>query len=216
MKKNELSNYIDHTNLKPDATKEDIKNLCDEAIKYGFKAICINPIFVEIASEILKDQEIKIVAVVGFPLGAMQPSSKAFEAKEAINSGADEIDMVMNIGALKHKDYSLVYTDILSVVEEAGTCPVKVIIETCYLTRDEIIIASVLCSVAGAKYIKTSTGFNGSGAKIEDIKLIKSIIPENIKIKASGGIKTAKEAMEMIQAGASRIGASASVDIVTK
>lgn len=215
MKKTDETNiakYIDHSCLKPDAVKADIEKLCLEAIKYNFKGVCVNPSFVAYASSLLKGKKPIVVAVVGFPLGAGQGSSKAFEAKEAIASGAEEIDMVINIGALKEKDYKTVFEDIAGVVNEVKPYPVKVIIETCYLSKEEKIIAATLADVAGAEFIKTSTGFGNLGATVEDIKLLKSIV--NKKIKASGGIKTRDDALSMIDAGADRLGCSASLSII--
>ena len=214
MEPSELAEYIDHTMLKPNATKADIEKVCNEAIEYGFKGVCVNPSFVDYAVSLLHGEKTLVIGVVGFPLGSSQTSTKAFETKEAVAAGAEEIDMVMNIGALKEKDYPLVYEDIKSVVSEAAPYPVKVIIETCFLNKEEKIIASVLSSVAGAKFIKTSTGFGEEGATVEDIKLIRSVIDDNMKIKASGGIKTFKDAVKMIEAGADRLGVSSSVKIV--
>lgn len=214
MQAQELAKYIDHTMVRPDATKADIEKLCKEAIEYGFKGVCVNPAFVEYAKSLLKGKKPLVIAAVGFPFGATQTSTKAFEAKEAISYGADEIDMVINIGALKEKNYQLVYQDMCSVVNEAKPNVVKAIIETGYLERDEIIIASALAVVAGVDFIKTSTGFGKRGASVEDIELIKSIINNKAKIKASGGIKTKEDAFKMIKAGADRIGSSASVSII--
>lgn len=214
MEPSDLAEYIDHTMLKPNTVKKDIEKVCKEAIEYGFKGVCVSPSFVEYAFSLLKDEKPIVIAVVGFPLGSSQSSTKAFETKEAIAAGAEEIDMVINIGALKEKNYPLIYQDIQNVVNEAAPYPVKVIIETCYLNREEKIIASVLGSVAGAKFIKTSTGFGDKGATVEDIKLIKSVIDDKMKVKASGGIKTFKEAVKMIEAGADRLGVSSSVNIV--
>jgi deoxyribose-phosphate aldolase len=214
MKKNfNLSDYIDHTLLKQNATKKDIEKLCQEAIKYNFKGVCVNPIFISLVSELLKDKKPFPIAVIGFPLGANFASTKAFEAKEAITSGAREIDMVINIGALKQKDYKSVFEDIRSVVLEAKPHPVKVIIETCFLEKEEKIIACALAKVAGALFVKTSTGF-GKGATVEDIVLMKGIVGDDMKVKASGGIRTYKDALKMIEAGADRIGSSASVSIM--
>lgn len=214
MKQLELAKYIDHTLLKPNATYGDIEKLCKEAIEHGFKGVCVNPSFVEYAATLLKGKKPIVIAVVGFPLGASQTSTKAFEAKEAISSGAEEIDMVINIGALKEKNYQLVYNDINAVVNEAKPFPVKAIIETCYLERDEKIIAAALASVAGVKFIKTSTGFGSAGATEEDVKLLRSVVDNKIKIKASGGIKTFEDAIKMIESGAERLGTSSSVNIV--
>lgn len=211
-----LAEYIDHTLLKPSATIEDIEKLCQEAIQYKFKAVCVSPSFISQAKEYLIDTNIIVVAVIGFPLGISQTATKAFEAKEAISAGADEIDMVINIGALKEKRYQLVYDDIAAVVSESKPHPVKVIIETCYLSENEKIIACAIASVAKASFVKTSTGFGDKGAVVEDIKLMKAVLPNNVKIKASGGIKTYEEAISMIEAGADRIGLSSSVNIIKK
>jgi deoxyribose-phosphate aldolase len=208
MKQFDLAKYLDYTMLKPDATYSDIEKLCKEAVEHGFKGVCVNPSFVEYAVSLLKGKKQIVIAVVGFPLGASQTLTKAFEAKEAIAAGAEEIDMVINIGALKEKNYQLVYQDINAVVNEAKPQAVKAIIETCYLTKEEKIIVSALAVVAGAAFIKTSTGFGSGGASIEDVKLIRSVVGEKIKIKASGGIKTREEALKMIEAGADRLGAS--------
>lgn len=214
VKPKDLAPYIEHSLLKPDVTKDDIEKHCKEAIEHNFKGVCVNPSFVSFAASILKGKKPIVIAAVGFPLGAMQTSTKAFEAKEAIAAGAEEIDMVINIGALKEKEYQVVYEDIFAVVNEVKPYPVKVILETCYLEKEEKIIACALASVGGASYVKTSTGFGRGGAILEDILLMKSIISEKVKIKASGGIKTYKEAIEMIKAGAVRIGSSSSVNIV--
>lgn len=214
VKQIDLAKYIDHTLLKANATYEDIEKLCKEAVDHGFKGVCVNPSFVEYAASLLKGKKTIVVAVVGFPLGATQTATKAFEAKEAVAAGAQEIDMVLNISALKEKNYQLVYQDICAVVNEVKPLAVKVIIETCYLERDEKIVASTLAVVAGAKFIKTSTGFGPAGACVDDIKLIRSVIDDKVKIKASGGIKTFEEAMKMVEAGADRLGISTSVNIV--
>lgn len=210
----DLASYIDHTLLKPNATKEDIEKLCHEAIEYKFKGVCVNSSYIPLVSELLEGEDPIPITVVGFPFGASLSSSKAFEAREAVSAGAKEIDMVINIGALKQKQYNLVYDDICAVVGESKPCPVKVIIETCYLDKEEKVIACALAKVAGASFVKTSTGFAEKGANIEDILLIKSIVGENMQIKASGGIRTYQDALKMIEAGATRIGSSNSVNIV--
>lgn len=210
----DIAKYIDHTLLKPNATKEDIVKLCKEAIEHKFKGVCVNSFYIPLIAELLEGEEPIPISVVGFPFGATLSSSKAFEAKEAVSAGAEEIDMVINIGALKEKQYNLVYDDICAVVSECKPCPVKVIIETCFLEKDEKIIACALAKVAGASFIKTSTGFGEGGAKIEDIALIRSIVGDNMQIKASGGIRTYQDALKMIEAGAKRIGSSNSVNIV--
>ncbi len=210
----DLASYIDHTLLKPNATKEDIEKLCHEAIEYKFKGVCVNSSYIPLVSELLEGEDPIPITVVGFPFGASLSSSKAFEAREAVSAGAKEIDMVINIGALKQKQYNLVYDDICAVVSESKPCPVKVIIETCYLDKEEKVIACALAKVAGASFVKTSTGFAEKGANIEDILLIKSIVGENMQIKASGGIRTYQDALKMIEAGATRIGSSNSVNIM--
>ena len=210
-----IASMIDHTLLKPEATEEMIKNLCNEAIEYGFAAVCVNPFYVKLAKKILMDSEVKIATVIGFPLGASSKGVKAYEATTAIEDGADEVDMVINIGALKNKDFEFVKKDIKSVVDAVnGNGIVKVIIETCLLTEEEKVKACQLSKEAGAHFVKTSTGFSTGGATIEDVKLMKSIVGEHLQIKASGGVRDYETAIAMIEAGASRIGASASVNIV--
>ncbi|MDW7668602.1 MAG: deoxyribose-phosphate aldolase [Bacillota bacterium] len=209
-----LSKYIDHTILKPEATNEDIKKICEEAKEYGFKAVCINPVYVKYASEILKDTGVLIATVVGFPLGNNLTKVKELETELAVEDGADEIDMVINIPALKNKEFDLVKRDIRGVVKASKGKEVKVIIETCLLTKEEIIKASEIIVEAGANFVKTSTGFSTGGAEEEDIKLIKSVVKEKAKIKASGGIRSKEKAIKMIEAGADRIGASSSIKIV--
>lgn len=206
-----LNKLIDHTNLKPDATKEDIKNLVDEAIANDFYSVCVNTSFVKFIKDYNKD--IKIAAVVGFPLGAMSTKAKAYEAKTAIEDGASEIDMVIEIGRLKEKDYDYVLNDIKACKKSCGANILKVIIETCLLTDEEKIKACELAVKAGADFVKTSTGFSTGGAKASDISLMRKTVGENIGVKASGGIHNKKEAMEMVEAGANRIGASKSIEI---
>ena len=206
-----LNRLIDHTNLKPEATKEDIKNLVDEAMANDFYSVCVNTSFVKFIKDYNKD--IKIAAVVGFPLGAMSTKAKAFEAKTAIEDGASEIDMVIEIGRLKEKDYDYVLNDIKACKEACGVNVLKVIIETCLLTDEEKIKACELGVKAGADFVKTSTGFSSGGAKASDISLMRKTVGENIGVKASGGIHNKKEAMEMVEAGANRIGASKSIEI---
>lgn len=210
-----IASMIDHTLLKPDATGEMIDKLCAEAKKYEFAAVCVNPYYVSRAKELLKDTNIKVATVIGFPLGANTKEVKAFETEDAIKNGANEVDMVINIGALKSEEYDVVIDDIKSVVKAAnGKAIVKVIIETCLLTEEEKIMACKLAKEAGADYVKTSTGFSTGGATVEDVKLMKEIVGDSLKIKASGGIRDYKTAKAMIDAGASRIGASASIKIV--
>ncbi len=205
---------IDHTILKAEATKEMIENLCLEAKEYNFAAVCVNPSFVKFAKGILKDTRVKVATVIGFPLGANTKEVKAFETLDAIKNGADEVDMVINIGALKDKDYSLVKEDIEAVVEAAkGKALVKVIIETCLLTQEEKLMARQLAMEAGADYVKTSTGFSTGGATLEDVKTMKSVVGDKLGIKASGGVRDLKSAEEMVKAGATRLGTSSGVKI---
>jgi deoxyribose-phosphate aldolase len=210
-----LASMIDHTLLKPDASSDQIKKLCEEAAKYHFATVCVNSTNVGLAAKLLQGSGVKAIAVVGFPLGASTQASKAFETLEAIRDGSGEIDMVINIGALKSKDYKLVFEDIKSVVDAAGTVPVKVILETSNLSLDEKIIGCALSKAAGAAFVKTSTGFGGGGATVEDIKLMRRIVGPEIGVKASGGVRTLEDAQKFIAAGANRLGASASVEIVT-
>ncbi len=210
-----IASMIDHTLLKPEATDKMIENLCNEAKVNGFAAVCVNPFYVKKAKELLEGTDVKVATVVGFPLGANVKEVKAFETKRAIEDGAEEIDMVINIGALKSKDYVTVKEDIRAVVEAAGDkAIVKVIIETCLLTDEEKVKACELAKEAGAHYVKTSTGFSKSGATVEDVKLMKETVGENMKVKASGGIRDYKTAKAMVDAGASRIGASSSIRII--
>ena len=215
MDKKQLAKMIDHTILKPDATKEEVIKICEEAKKYNFASVCINPSRIKLAKDILDGSEVKICTVIGFPLGATSTESKRFETEQAIKDGATEVDMVINIGSLKDKDYDYVYNDIRAVVEVAkNKALTKVIIETCLLNDDEKVIACNLAKKAGADFVKTSTGFSTKGATAEDIKLMRETVGENIGVKASGGVRTYDQAMEMINNGANRIGASASIAII--
>ncbi|MDK2984886.1 MAG: deoxyribose-phosphate aldolase [Clostridia bacterium] len=209
-----IENLIDHTNLKPEATSKDIITLCAEAAMWNFKAVCVNPFFVKLAAENLKETAVKVCTVVGFPLGAETTASKVFQTKEAIANGASEIDMVINIGALKAEDYDSVLRDIREVVEGAGDALVKVIIETCLLTDEEKKKACELAVKAGAHFVKTSTGFGSKGATLEDVMLMKSVVGDKAEVKASGGIRDITTALKMIEAGASRIGTSQGVKIM--
>jgi len=211
----EIARFIDHTLLKPDATAEQIINLCEEAKKYGFMSVCINPTWVSLAAKLLKGTEVKVCTVIGFPLGATPPNVKAYETRMAIQDGAQEIDMVINIGALKSKNYSLVEDDIRKVVEASQGRIVKVILETALLNDEEKIMACTISKSAGAHFVKTSTGFGPGGATAHDIALMRKTVGNDMGVKASGGVRDAKTAMEMINAGASRIGASASVKIIS-
>ncbi len=210
-----LARMIDHTILKPEVTRDDLLKVCDEARKFHFATVCVNSSNIPFVARQLKGSGVKPIAVVGFPLGAATTQSKSFEAKEAIRAGAEEIDMVINIGELKSKDYKYVYEDIRQVVEASKPHKVKVILETSSLDHDEKIIGCVLSKTAGAAFVKTSTGFGSGGATIEDIELMRRIVGEDMEVKASGGIRSTEDAQAMIKAGANRIGASASVAIVT-
>lgn len=210
-----VTKMIDHTLLKADATKEEIVKLVEEAQKYSFASVCVNPTWVKISADMLKDTpEVKVCTVIGFPLGASTSETKAFETKNAIENGANEIDMVINIGALKDKLDDLVEKDIKAVVEAAkGKALVKVIIETCLLTREEKVRACELSVKAGADFVKTSTGFSTGGATVEDIRLMRETVGPEIGVKASGGVRSREDALAMIEAGATRIGASSGVSI---
>lgn len=212
-----LNKYIEHTLLKQDATKDDFIKLFDEAKEHNFLGVCINPAYVKLAKEQLKGTGIKVVTVVGFPLGANLPSVKAYEAACAVEDGADEIDMVINVSAIKDKNYDYVINDIQTVKESCGFSLLKVILETDLLTQEEIKKACELCVQAGADFVKTSTGFvkNGVGAKAEDVKLMyDTVSPHGLKVKASGGIRDKETAIKMIEAGAIRLGTSSGVKIV--
>jgi deoxyribose-phosphate aldolase len=211
----ELAGTIDHTLLKPDASRDQLIKVCEEAKQFGFATVCVNSSNIPLVARQLKGSPVKPIAVVGFPLGAATSQAKAFEAKEAIRAGAQEIDMVINIGALKSKDYKLVHDDIKAVVEASKPHKVKVIIETAQLNNEEKITACALAKTAGAAFVKTSTGFGGGGATVEDIELMRRVVGSDMEVKASGGIRTQEDAKKMIEAGADRIGASASVAIVT-
>ena len=211
----DVAGIIDHTALKADTSKDSIRVLCEEARANKFKAVCVNPTHVRYCSELLKDTEVKVATVIGFPLGANTPQTKAFETKDAIAMGAHEVDMVINIGALKDGDLDLVKADIEAVVVAADNkALVKVIIETALLTDDEKTKACQLAMEAGADYVKTSTGFSTGGATLEDVRLMRSVVGEKLGVKASGGVKDYKTAVAMMEAGATRIGTSSGVEIV--
>ncbi|MCE9573599.1 MAG: deoxyribose-phosphate aldolase [Deltaproteobacteria bacterium] len=211
----DMAKLIDHTMLKPEATRAEVVALCEEAAKHKFASVCVNTTWVPVCKALLANTGVMVCAVVGFPLGAMVPTAKAYEAREAVRQGAKEIDMVINIGALKSKDYETVFEDICRVVKAAALAGVKVILETSALTRDEKIIACTLSKLAGAAFVKTSTGFGKGGATVEDVELMRGVVGNDIGVKASGGVRTAEDVLRMAQAGANRIGASASVAIVT-
>ncbi|HEM5997074.1 TPA: deoxyribose-phosphate aldolase [Streptococcus suis] len=209
-----LNKFIDHTVLKPETTKEQVAKVLEEAKEYDFASVCINPTWVSFAAEGLKGTDVKVCTVIGFPLGANTPAVKAFETKDAIENGADEIDMVINIGALKDKNYDLVLEDIKAVVEASGDKLVKVIIETCLLTDEEKVKACEISKEAGADFVKTSTGFSTGGATVEDVALMRKTVGPDMGVKASGGARSYEDAIAFIEAGASRIGASSGVAIM--
>lgn len=212
----QLNKMIDHTKLGANVTNAQIEKLIDEAKTYDFKSVCVNPIFVKSAKEALKDTDVLVCTVIGFPHGTHLPEVKAMEARLAVLSGADELDMVINVNALKEGHDELIEMEIKGVVSMAEGRTVKVIIETCYLTKEEIVRASKIAVAAGATFVKTSTGFGPSGAKVEDVKLMKDTVGDQAFVKASGGVRTYEDAMKMIEAGATRIGTSNGVDIVLK
>jgi len=209
-----LARYIDHTLLKPTTTRADVVRVCEEARQYGFASVCLNTTWISLAKRLLAGTAVKPIAVVGFPLGAMVTVAKAAETRQAIADGAEEIDMVINIGALKGGDHDLVFRDIAAVVAAASGYPVKVILETVMLTREEKIAGCALSKAAKAHFVKTSTGFGGGGATIEDVTLMRQTVGPEMGVKASGGVRSSADVQNMIAAGATRIGASASVAIV--
>ncbi len=212
----DLAKYIDHTNLKPDASEADIKKLCSEAVRYHFASVCVNSSRVALASEFLKGSGVSVCAVVGFPLGASCTGAKVSEAAAAAKSGASEIDMVINIGMIKDGNDSAAEDDIRKVAAAVPSCVVKVIIETCLLADDEKVRACLAALRAGAHFVKTSTGFSSGGATVYDVKLMRKTVGNAMKVKAAGGIRSAAFARELIEAGADRIGASGSVEICSE
>ena len=217
MNKQQLAGMIDYTILKAHASEAEVRKVCEEALEYGFASVCINPANISLASELLKGSKVKVCTVIGFPLGANTSAVKAFETDDAIKNGAQEVDMVINIGKLKDKDYEYVKNDIKAVVDAAkGRALSKVIIETCLLTDEEKVKACELAKEAGADYVKTSTGFSTGGATPEDIKLMRETVGPEMGVKASGGVRTYEDAMAVLENGATRIGASASIAIVEK
>jgi len=211
----DMAKLIDHTLLKPEATRDEIVKLCEEARKHRFASVCVNTTWVPLCKSLLSGTDVMVCAVVGFPLGAMTPNAKAYEAREAVRQGAKEIDMVINIGALKSGDYETVFEDICKVVKSAAPAGVKVILETSALDTEQKIIGCTLSKLAGAAFVKTSTGFGKGGATVEDVALMRRVVGGDIGVKASGGVRTAEDVLKMAQAGANRVGASASVAIVT-
>lgn len=210
-----IAALIDHTLLKQDATKEQIEKLCEEAKTYTFASVCVNPTWVNLSAKLLQESPVKVCTVIGFPLGASTSAVKAFETTDAIENGADEIDMVINVGALKGQDHELVQKDIEAVVNAAkGKAIVKVILETCLLTKEEIKVASELSKAAGADFVKTSTGFSTGGATVEDVKLMRETVGPDLGVKASGGVRSLEDVQSMVEVGATRIGASSGVAIM--
>ncbi len=216
MNSKELAAMIDHTILNADALEQDVRLRCQEALEYGFASVCINPSFVSLVSKELANGKVKVCTVIGFPLGESTTETKVFETRNAIKNGADEIDMVINIGAIKTGAWDIVEDDIKSVVRATkGKVIVKVIIETCYLTEEEKVKACKAAKSAGADFVKTSTGFGTGGATVEDIKLMRETVGPDMGVKASGGVRSKEDAVKMIEAGATRIGASSGIAIVT-
>lgn len=210
-----LNKYIDHTLLKADATKEAILKLCEEAKKYDFASVCVNPTHIKLCKEALKGSTVKVCTVIGFPLGANTSATKAFETKDAILNGADEVDMVINIGAVKDKNYDLVKSDIKAVKDAANNTLVKVIFENCLLTKEEIVEVCKICMDVKVDYVKTSTGFSTSGATFEDVKLMSDTVKGVCKVKAAGGVRNYDDALKMVnECGASRLGTSSGVKIM--
>lgn len=221
IKPRDMAKMIDHTNLNPTATVDDIKKLCEEAKEHEFASVCVNPIYVPLAAKMLEESSVKVCTVVGFPLGANTTEVKSYETRNAIKNGAQEIDMVMNIGAFKSGAYEIFKADIKAVVDatkKAGVSSdiiVKVILETCFLDEEEIVKACEIAKEAGADFVKTSTGFGDYGARVEDVSIMRKTVGRDVGVKASGGIKNFEQALEMLDAGANRIGASSGVTIVT-
>ena len=209
-----LNKYIDHTILKATASNSDVQKLCEEAIEHEFYSVCVNGCYVADAKQLLQGTDVKVAAVVGFPLGAMTTAAKVFEAKEAVENGASEIDMVINVAKLKDGEFDYVENEIRLIKEAIGDNVLKVIIETCYLTDEEKVKACELSLVAKADFVKTSTGFGTGGATYEDVKLMKSVVGDNAKVKASGGVRDKETAQKYVELGAERLGTSSGIDIV--
>ena len=209
-----LNKYIDHTVLKATASSADVQKLCEEAIEHEFYSVCVNGCYVADAKQLLQGTDVKVAAVVGFPLGAMTTAAKVFEAKEAVENGASEIDMVINVAKLKDGEFEYVENEIRQIKEAIGDNVLKVIIETCYLTDEEKVKACELSLVAKADFVKTSTGFGTGGATYEDVKLMKSVVGDNAKVKASGGVRDKETAQKYVELGAERLGTSSGIDIV--
>ena len=209
-----LNKYIDHTILKATASSSDVQKLCEEAIEHEFYSVCVNGCYVADAKQLLQGTDVKVAAVVGFPLGAMTTAAKVFEAKEAVENGASEIDMVINVAKLKDGEFEYVENEIRQIKEAIGDNVLKVIIEICYLTDEEKVKACELSLVAKADFVKTSTGFGTGGATYEDVKLMKSVVGDNAKVKASGGVRDKETAQKYVELGAERLGTSSGIDIV--
>ena len=209
-----LNKYIDHTILKATASSSDVQKLCEEAIEHEFYSVCVNGCYVADAKQLLQGTDVKVAAVVGFPLGAMTTAAKVFEAKEAVENGASEIDMVINVAKLKDGEFEYVENEIRQIKEAIGDNVLKVIIETCYLTDEEKVKACELSLVAKADFVKTSTGFGTGGATYEDVKLMKSVVGDNAKVKASGGVRDKETAQKYVDLGAERLGTSSGIDII--
>ena len=209
-----LNKYIDHTILKATASNSDVQKLCEEAIEHEFYSVCVNGCYVADAKHLLQGTDVKVAAVVGFPLGAMTTAAKVFEAKEAVENGASEIDMVINVAKLKDGEFEYVENEIRQIKEAIGDNVLKVIIETCYLTDEEKVKACELALVAKADFVKTSTGFGTGGATYEDVKLMKSIVGDNAKVKASGGVRDKETAQKYVELGAERLGTSSGISIM--
>lgn len=212
----EINKYIDHTVLKATTTPKDIEKLCNEAKEYKFYSVCVNGCYVPLCKKLLVNTDVKVAAVIGFPLGAMSTEAKVYEAKKCIEDGANEIDMVINVGMLKAKEYDYVREEIRQIKEAIGTNVLKVIIETCYLTDDEKVKACELAVEAKADFVKTSTGFGTNGATFEDVTLMKKTVGNRAKVKASGGVKTYETAVKYIELGAERLGTSSGIQIMNK
>ena len=212
-----IASMIDHTLLKPEATQKEIEQLCEEATKHNFASVCVNPSYVSYCFDKIKSSSVRVCTVIGFPLGATTTQTKVVEAEEAVKNGCEELDMVINVGKLKDKDYNFIFNDVKSVADLAKKymCKLKVILETCLLTDEEKVAACLISKEAGADFVKTSTGFSKGGATVHDVALMKYIVGHNLGVKASGGIRTYDDAVGMINAGASRLGASAGVKIIS-
>lgn len=210
----ELAKYIDHTLLKPQAAQADFEKLCAEARQYGFMSVCVNPYWVAFCKKQLAGSDVKVCTVIGFPLGANTTDTKVFEAKKALQDGADELDMVVNLGAVKSQDWDTVLSDIKAIRQAGSDFILKVIIETSVLTQEEKVKVCQLAEQAGADFVKTSTGFTGGGATVEDVRLMRATVSDKVQVKASGGVRTKEDFDAMVAAGATRIGASAGVKII--